>query len=317
MLFRSAERGDWSRPQYNQRRMQRRQAISVLLGALTRVDAKASGSLDRFLGSTRGAAVLVDVRSRRLIAVGGADIAARSLMPPGSTLKPMVLAALLRSGKLSADASFPCPRRLRIVNRTLDCSHPVLAAPMRIDSALAYSCNCFVAHAAEQFGPGELAQELAGSGLASRTSWFGNEFGNGEAVGTIRSGVGPNSQRAQALGEDGILVTAAGLAAAYRLLALRINSPEMQPILAGLEGAVEYGTAQNARVSGVVSAEKLAGKTGTSRTAAGEPVAWFAGFWPSRAAETVVTVMVPGHSGGTDAAPVAGRILDAYRSGRL
>jgi peptidoglycan glycosyltransferase len=297
--------------------MQRRHAISVLLGGLTQIHAKASASLDRFLGSTRGAAVLVDVRSRRLIAVGGPDIAARSLMPPGSTLKPLVVAALLGSGKLSADASFPCPRRLRIGNRTLDCSHPVLAVPMRIDSALAYSCNCFIAHAAEQFGPGEFAQVLAGSGLASRTSWFGNE----EAVGTIRPGVGPNAQRLQALGEDGILATAAGLAAAYRLLALKINSPEMQPILAGLEGAVEFGTAQNARVSGATSGEvsgrKLAGKTGSVVTSSGEPVAWFAGFWPSRAAETVVTVMVPGHSGGADAAPVAGRILEAYRAGRL
>ena len=291
--------------------------ISVLLGALTRADAKAPGSLDPFLGSTRGAAVLVDVRSRRLIAVGGPGIAARSLMPPGSTLKPLVVAALLRSGKLSADASFPCPRRLRIGNRTLDCSHPVLAVPMRIDSALAYSCNCFVAHAAEQFKPGELAQELAGSALASRTSWFGND----EAIGTIRPGVGPNAQRVQSLGEDGILVTTAGLAAAYRLLALKINLPAMQPILAGLEGAVEFGTAQNALVSGAASggrsAEKLAGKTGSVLTSAGEPIAWFAGFWPSRAPETVVTVMVPGHSGGADAAPVAGRVLEAYRAGRL
>ncbi len=293
--------------------MLRRHAISVLLGALTRVDAKASGSLDRFLGSTRGAAVLVDVRSRRLIAVGGSDIAARSLLPPGSTLKPLVVAALLRSGKLSADAYFPCPRRLRIGNRTFDCSHPPLAVPMRIDSALAYSCNCFVAHAAQQFGPGELAQELAGSGLASRTTWFGNE----EAVGSIRPGVDPNAQRLQSLGEDGILATTAGLAAAYRLLALKINSPEMQPILAGLEGAVEFGTAHNARVAGAASGEKLAGKTGSVLTSAGEPIAWFAGFWPSRAAEAVITVMVPGHSGGADAAPVAGRILEAYGAGRL
>jgi hypothetical protein len=31
----------------------------------------------------------------------------------------------------------------------------------------------------------------------------------------------------------------------------------------------------------------------------------------------VVTVMLQGHSGGSDAAPVAGRILAAYRAGRL
>ena len=297
--------------------MQRRQAISVLLGALAQVDAKASGSLDRFsrLDPGRGCfgRCSQPPADRRRWSRHRGEITHTTRF----NAKPLVVAALLRSGKLSAEASFPCPRRLRIGNRTLDCSHPLLAVPMRIDSALAYSCNCFVAHAAEQFGPGELAQELAGSGLASRTSWFGNE----EAVGTIRPGVGPNAQRVQALGEDGILVTTAELAAAYRLLALKINSPEMQPILAGLEGAVEFGTAQNVRVSAATSGGtpggKLAGKTGSVLSAAGEPVAWFAGFWPSRAPETVVTVMVPGHSGGADAAPIAGRILEAYRAGRL
>jgi len=188
---------------------------------------------------------------------------------------------------------------------------------MGIDSALAYSCNCFIAHAAEQFRPGELARELESASLASRTSWFGNE----EAAGRIQPEAGPDAQRVQALGEDGILITAAGLASAYRLLALKINSPQMQPILAGLEGAVEFGTAQKARVSGATSGGmlggKMAGKTGTALTAAGEPVAWFAGFWPSRAPGTVVTVMVPGRSGGADAAPIAGRILEAYRAGRL
>lgn len=272
------------------------------------MEAKASIGLDRFLNSTQGAAVLVDIRSRRLIAVGGAEIAARSLTPPGSTLKPLVIAALLRSGKLNADASFPCPGRLRIGNRSFDCSHPSLGVPMRIDSALAYSCNCFIAHAAEIFGPGELARTLESAGVLSRTGWFGNE-----AAGRIRPAMVPDAQRMQALGEDGILITAAGLAAAYRLLALKINSPQMQPILAGLEGAVEFGTARQARPSAGV----LAGKTGSALTSAGEPIAWFAGFWPSRAPGTVVTVMVPGRSGGADAAPIAGRILEAYRAGRL
>jgi cell division protein FtsI/penicillin-binding protein 2 len=122
-----------------------------------------------------------------------------------------------------------------------------------------------------------------------------------------------DAQRLQALGEDGVSITVAELAAAYRLLALKINRPEMQPILAGLEGAVEFGTAQNASVKGV----KIAGKTGSVLTAAGEPIAWFAGFMPSRNPEVVVAVMLPGRSGGADAAPVAGRILAAYRAGTL
>ena len=73
--------------------------------------------------------------------------------------------------------------------------------------------------------------------------------------------------------------------------------------------AVEYGTAQRAKVPGL----KVAGKTGSVRTPAGAYVAWFAGF----TGEAVVTVMLQARSGGADAAPVAGRILEAHWKGRL
>ena len=108
---------------------------------------------------------------------------------------------------------------------------------------------------------------------------------------------------------SGVLASAADLAAAYRWLALAAPGP----VLAGLEGAVEFGTAQLARVSGA----SVAGKTGTVRTAAGNGIAWFAGFFPSRAPRVALAVMLAGSSGGGDAAPVAGRILGAYQSGSI
>jgi cell division protein FtsI/penicillin-binding protein 2 len=238
---------------------------------------------------------LLDVHSRRLIAAHGSDVAARFLAPPGSTIKPFVLAALLRVGKLNAAESFACPGRLRIAGRSFDCSHPRLDSPMRVDTALAYSCNCFVAHVAERFAPGELAREL--TGLADR----------------VEPASSADAIRLQALGEDRVRVSPQSLATAYRSLALRIGQPEMRPLLAGLEGAVEYGTAQRARIDSA----QVAGKTGSVISESGAPIAWFAGFMPSRAPEAVVTVMLQGHSGGSDAAPIAGRILEAYRAGRL
>jgi cell division protein FtsI/penicillin-binding protein 2 len=119
--------------------------------------------------------------------------------------------------------------------------------------------------------------------------------------------------RLQALGEDGVLVTPAGLANAYRNLARSASTPEMAPILAGLEGAVDFGTAQLAKVPGLA----VAGKTGSVLAPDGAHIAWFAGFAPSRSPEVVVTVMVQGRSGGGDAAPIAGQILEAYRAGKI
>lgn len=289
--------------------MLRRRAVSLLLGALAEIDAGALGRLDRFLNPSSGLALLLDVQTRRLLAINSLAAAGRTLAPPGSTLKPLVLSALLREGRLREDIPFHCPGRLLIGNRRFDCTHPAMAIPMSIETALAYSCNCFVAHAAEQFEPGELARELMRVGFASRTRLTGS----GETAGRVQNERMPDVQRMQALGESGILITPAELALAYRQLAVTASDPEMHPILAGLEGAVEFGTAQNARVAGVT----VAGKTGSTRNATRESIAWFTGFLPSRAPEVVVTVMLAGRSGGADAAPVAGQILAAYRAGQL
>jgi penicillin-binding protein 2 len=80
----------------------------------------------------------------------------------------------------------------------------------------------------------------------------------------------------------------------------------------GLEGAVEYGTAQAAKLSNIV----VAGKTGSVRTDSGMHIASFVGFAPSRSPQVVVAVLGQGYSGGGDAAPLARRLLNAYFANR-
>ena len=266
----------------------RRDALVLLAGCAGAADAPKP--LARFVGDADGAALLVDIATRRALAAHGPQ---GTLAPPGSTMKPFALGALLAANKLTAAETFRCPGKLTVAGRQLNCSHPPLDAPVRVETAIAYSCNCFVAHMAERFAPEELAAALQFAGFAH---------------------VAPrardiDAQRLQALGEEGVRASVADLAAAYRWLALRPAGP----ILAGLEGAVEYGTAQLARVPG----ETVAGKTGSVRTAAGNHIAWFAGFFPSRAPRVTIAVMMAGSSGGADAAPIAGKILAAYRTGAL
>jgi cell division protein FtsI/penicillin-binding protein 2 len=225
------------------------------------------------LGSS-DAAMAIDARTRRVLAVRNEAAATRVTMPPGSTMKPLALAALLKGGALRPNESWPCPGALSIAGRQLNCPHPRLLAPMTIETALAYSCNCFVAHMAERLLPGELP--------------YARRVSDTDAI------------RLQALGETGVSLAVSELAELFRQLAL--NAPPQ--IVAGLEGAVEYGTARMAAVAGV----KVAGKTGTVRGAA-----WFAGWMPSRAPEVVIAVRVPGQSGGSDAAPVAAQMLKALR----
>jgi cell division protein FtsI/penicillin-binding protein 2 len=252
---------------------------------------------DRFFDGARGGGVLVDRGTRRLIAAYTPELAAGWAAPPGSAVKPLMLQSLLDRGLLSATEGFPCPRELRIGARQFDCSHPPLGSPVTVRTAIAYSCNCFAAHVAARWHAGELTRELGRWGLGSRTRWFGER----EAAGRVWSA----PVALQALGEDGVLVTPAALALAYCRLAGRAAGP----VLDGMRDAVEAGTAQRARVAGL----RVAGKTGSARTADGVYLAWFAGFTD----RAVVAVMLQGKSGGADAAPVAGRILEAHANGWL
>jgi cell division protein FtsI/penicillin-binding protein 2 len=285
--------------------MTRRTASALLFGAGARLLAASRQRLDQVIGDIPGAALLVDVRTRALLAVHGPETAGALLVPPGSAIKPFTIEALLRGGKLSAGEAYACPGTLLIGERPFNCSHPAMAAPMDARTALAYSCNCFVAHFAERFAPGELAAHLVRCGLTSRSGWLGE----GEASGRVERANGREAQQLQAIGEGGVLVTAAEMALAYRRLALSVSDA----IRGGLEAAVEFGTAQRARVAGA----SVAGKTGSVRVSDGAMYAWFCGFAPARAASVVVTVMLEGRSGGADAAPVAAKILEAHFVGRL
>jgi penicillin-binding protein 2 len=281
------------------RRFDRRTALGLLLSAGLK-----AAPLGRFFGDTRGTAVLLDLRTRKAIAAHEPELARRWLLPPGSTMKPFSLMALLESNKLRADEQFPCPIKLMLAGRSFACSHPPVGIPMRADSAIAYSCNNFVAHFATRFGADELARVLTRARFASKSGLLGAD----EVVGRVQPAGDVEGRQLQAIGEAHVLVTPVGLLAAYAGLA----SKAAGPVLEGLEGAVEYGTAQFAAVRGV----KVAGKTGTV-IVSGAHVVWFAGFAPSRKPEVAVVVAAQGQSGAMDAAPIGGRILTARFEGKL
>jgi len=86
-------------------------------------------------------------------------------------------------------------------------------------------------------------------------------------------------------------------------LALRAGESKLAPIIEGLEGAVEFGSGQGAQVKD----RRVAGKTGSAF-----PWAWFAGFAPGPKPDVAVVALVEGRSGGADAAPAAGEMLQKF-----
>jgi cell division protein FtsI/penicillin-binding protein 2 len=201
-------------------------------------------------------------------------------------MKPLSLLALLEAGKVTAKEGYVCPRKLTIAGRDFTCVHPNVPLAMNVSRAIAYSCNCAVAHFAQRFGPDELAATLVRAGFTS-----------------VRRNLSSQASELQALGEDGMNVTALELLSVYRRLALRVKEARLAPIIEGLEGAVDFGSAQGAQIEDV----RVAGKTGSAF-----PWAWFVGFAPSRNPVVTVVALVEGRSGGADAAPVAGEMLRKF-----
>ncbi len=147
-----------------------------------------------------GAALVVEVESGEIIARQGMQTAARRLVTPGSTVKPFVLMALLRSQKLKSDEVFFCRRTLRIAGKRMDCTHPELAAPLHAEEALAYSCNSYFAAMAERISAAELASEFRRAGFVSLTGWAPNE-----ATGTVKETQTPESCEDHSIGVAGCL----------------------------------------------------------------------------------------------------------------
>ena len=66
------------------------------------------------MAGQRGAAVVLDVRTGRVLAAYHLDVAARRVVHPGSSIKPFTLMALLQLGKVNGQTTLMCKRTLSI-----------------------------------------------------------------------------------------------------------------------------------------------------------------------------------------------------------
>jgi penicillin-binding protein 2 len=266
----------------------------------------------RAMRGRTGAVVVLDVSTAQLIASHRLEIASRRLARPGSAIKTFTLLALLESGKLAPSDSLLCPIKVRIGTRPIDCSHPQMSAPLDSASALAFSCNHFVATMSPRLSDEELTRALQRAGLFSVTGLV-----HGEAVGSIRASATTERHALKAIGQEDMEVTPLGLALAYRQLAQRIRkaegTPALETVLRGLKRSVNEGMGANAALPDL----QIAGKTGTASATDGTWThAWFAGFAPADAPEIVVVVFLEKGRGGRDAAPIARDIFAAHAANR-
>lgn len=264
-------------------------------------------AVNRAMNNQRGAAVVLDAHSGKVIAVSHLEVAARRVAAPGSSIKPFTLLALLQSGKVNAQTALMCKRAVSISGHKLDCSHPATTEPLGPSEALAYSCNSYFTTVALRFSPTELYSSLVQDGFASQTG-----LSPDEAAGTVGLAQSPQGQQLQAIGEWGIRVTPLELATAYRKLALlqAEHNPKLEPLFAGLSQSVTYGMGHAAQPDAAIT---VAGKTGTSPADEGAWThAWFAGYAPANDPQIALVVFLEKGHGGSDAAAVAREIFTAF-----
>jgi|ERR1700728_105485 cell division protein FtsI/penicillin-binding protein 2 len=259
-------------------------------------------SLDAALANTSALAVVLNGADGRMIAATRAEEAGRIAGVPGSTLKPLFLAAALRQGKVRAQTTVVCRGNLRIAGHDLACTHPRDENILNAERALAYSCNTWFANLATRFTAEQAAAVLRGYGLGSRTGLI-----DGESAGMVSRPTDQAELQLMILGLVDAEVTPAQLALAYFRLAQNFDAVPV--VRKGLEGSIAYGMAHNAATEGLA----IAGKTGTaSDPGQSWTHGWFVGIAMLGAKRIVVVIYMP-RGNGADAALLAHRFFTRWK----
>jgi len=259
------------------------------------------------------------------------------IIEPGSTFKPLIIAAALESGRFKADSRLDTnPGFIRVGNKTFEDKHNY--GLMDLTTILAKSSNVGSVQVAMRLDKQALWQTLSSFGAGRLTA---SGF-PGESAGVLPpyQSWRPISQATMAFGY-GLSMTPLQLAQAYAVLAgeglyrpvslVRVDKAPIarrvvstrtaRDVVAMLEHVVSReGTGLKAAVTGY----RVAGKTGTARKLAAGGYAMdrytavFAGMAPVEAPRIVVVVVVDDPRGGVYyGGEVAAPVFSAVAAGAL
>jgi penicillin-binding protein 2 len=271
--------------------------------------------------------------------------------PPGSVMKVVTAAAGLHFDVITQHSRFaPCTGAFKFGERWFGCWQSWGHGSLDLMGAMARSCDVYFyqlglklgldrwSKIASQCGLGtalELDLPNEAGGLIPSRSYYDQRYGKRKwTIGVLLN---------LSIGQGEILVTPLQLACFMAAVAnggtvfqprlvkeirgsdeqkVEIKSPKARtqlPVSDGRLGIIKRslravvhhaeGTGRLAAVQGV----EVAGKTGTAQNPHGEDHAWFVGFAPLNDPQISVAVLIEhGGHGGTAAAPIAARIIEAY-----
>lgn len=269
--------------------------------------------------------------------------AAQGLYPPGSVFKMLTLLEYIREGHDPAEFSFTCKGEFanpENPDEVIHCFQNEAHGKQNLEEAFANSCNSAFASMAlqldrERFGktasdflfnqqlPFALPSAVSRFNLSRDSSnWDIMQASIGQ--GTVLMSPLHVALLTEAVANDGVCMPPTLLTEVLnpeqetveRLqprAGIRLMSPEEAALLKGyMRAVVSEGTASALRTD----AYEAAGKTGSAEYLQGgkkKTHAWFTGFAPLKEPRIAVTVLVEdGKTGGSTAAPIVRRMLDAY-----
>ncbi len=272
------------------------------------------------------------------------------LYPPGSTVKFVTVGAALEEGVVTPSTTLkPCLGGYQFGNRYFRCWDPGGHGALTAAHSLEQSCDVYMYQVGAKMGVDLLSSyysrcgfgkptgiDLPGEdrGLVPTSEWYDKNYGKNKWT---RALVLNNS-----IGQGELLVTPLHLVQFYCGLAnhgvvdrlhlvkditypdghvqqyqpeqafsLPFSQATMTTLWQGLELVVwgDHGTARSLRRK----AYRIGGKTGTAQNPHGENHSWFVGVAPLDKPEIVVCALVENAGHGSEiAAPVVGKIIDAY-----
>jgi stage II sporulation protein D len=296
------------------------------------IDQRLQVAAESALGEREGAIVVLDPQSGRVHAVVNTQLAFDQAFTPGSTIKPFVTLAALRSQTINRDTRIRCRGKYKRTRLVDACAHARKSGRFDAAEALAYSCNYYFATVGERLNEDDLAHTLSEFGFG-RTTGINDDH---ESAGVLARG---RWGFESSVGEGAFLqVTPIQMALAYAAFfnggklfrpfvaggpdfksqlraEVHVDDGERSIVLEGMRGAVEFGTAKSAHLDSLSA--YIVGKTGTATPLQGfRPQGWFVGIAfpsamktePANAQLAIVVYLRKGH--GAEAAEVARSIFE-------
>jgi penicillin-binding protein 2 len=272
--------------------------------------------------------------------------------PPGSTFKIVLATAALQEKVIDTNWRITCHGSFRFGNKIFKCHTKTGHGSVNVVEAIEKSCNVFFYNlmlktgfefwtkygALYGFGSPtgiDIGEETAG--LLPSEDYFDRVYGKGKwtrgylvslAIGQGEIGASPIQMAcyAMALANEGTIYQPHAVRAIYNKKTAKFDSVAygsrtlpVSPEVAGLLRQAMYlvvngpgGTGAAARVAGI----SVAGKTGTAQNPHGKDHAWFVGFAPFENPKITVCVLVENAGfGGTQAAPLAAKLIERYLIG--